>query len=99
MALPKPKRDENKNSILNTIDETTWITNDNEASKNTPRRTTSIILNEALWKALKLFCIEHDLKTNRFVEEAIYNHFVEFLRKQNISVSDQDKESWLSKTK
>lgn len=108
MALPKPQRDVNKNSTANTADETAWIAKDNETSKNTnsdedsktiSRRTTSIILNEPLLKALKLYCVEHDLKLNRVIEEAIYSHFVSLLDKQKISVSDQEKESWFSKTK
>lgn len=102
MALPKPTKLKDQNTA-NSISSNPVDSSEEWVSKNenntVVRKTTSIVLNEPLWKAIKLFCIEHGNKPNRIFEEGIYLHFCNLLKEKNIKITETEKDAWISKFK
>jgi hypothetical protein len=100
MPLPVPEtiRDKTETNQLDNKDSVvsadSWISN-GELEAKPVRRTTSFKLNEDLFKFIREMAIKRGFKFNRFIEEAIVYYLEDYLKTNNIHVSQTEKDRWI----
>lgn len=88
MTLPIPKKiDQNISDVLQK-DPNSWVENDDKKIK---KRTTSININEDIYKFVKLICIDKNFTFSDFVQKAVIFYLENQSKENNWNVEENIK--------